>query len=152
MRGVRPVADGVAHNGRQMRRAARGMTLIEVLIAMAIVAILAALAYPAYQDSVRKARRTDARAALMTTAQQLERCFTQFMAYNSASCSTVGEISGGDKRPSEEGFYEVEADALTATEYSLTAAAPAGSAQASDPDCSTMTLDSRNVKGPLECW
>lgn len=148
---------GVPMQGRNLRRLSRmqggevGFTLIELMITVAIVAILAALAYPAYQDSVRKARRTDAKAALMDTAHGLERCFTQFSAYNSGSCSLVGSITGGNKRDSGEEYYEVTG-VLTATGYALTATAPAGSAQDSDTACKVMTLNSTSTQGPAACW
>jgi type IV pilus assembly protein PilE len=134
-----------------MRNGEQGFTLIELMVAVAIVGLLAALAYPTFMDSVRKARRTDAKAELMNTAHDLERCFTQFMAYDSASCSVVGEISGGNKRTSEEGFYEV-VGTLNATTYALVATAPVGGAQASDPTCATLNLNSQNAKTPAACW
>lgn len=138
--------------GAGMARIQRGMTLVEVLIVMAIVAILAAIAYPAYQDSVRKARRGDARSALMTNAHALERCYTQFMGYDDGSCGTASAITGGNHLDSGEGFYQVTATTLNATAYVLQAQAPAGSAQASDTTCSTMTLTSQGVRAPAACW
>ena len=58
------------------RRCARGFTLIEVMIAVAIVGILVAVAFPAYNQSVRKSRRSDAKAALLDLAQREERYFS----------------------------------------------------------------------------
>ena len=62
-------------------RAQGGFTLIELMIVVAIVSILAAVAYPAYTDSVRKGKRAEARAALMNLLQQQERYLTQMNTY-----------------------------------------------------------------------
>ena len=60
----------------------RGFTLIELMIAVAIVAVIAALAYPSYREQVARTRRGDARAVLLEDAQWLERQFTVSNAYN----------------------------------------------------------------------
>ncbi len=54
-----------------------GFTLVEVLIVVAIIAILVALALPNYQDSVRKARRADAQVKMMEFANIAERLYTE---------------------------------------------------------------------------
>lgn len=62
-------------------RKSTGFTLVEILIVIAIVAILASLAVPSYLESVRKAARADARSAMMTVMQQQERYFSQNNSY-----------------------------------------------------------------------
>ncbi len=63
----------ISHNG--------GFTLIELMVAVAIVGILAAIAIPSYQESMRKSRRSDAQGSLMSLASGMERYFTQNNTY-----------------------------------------------------------------------
>lgn len=106
-----------------------GFTLIELIFVVAILAILLALAYPAYTDQIRKARRADAVSTMMATAQYLERCFTQTNSYTGCT-EPAGDAA--------DGFYEISMTVYTATTYTIQAE-PQG-AQASDP-CGTYTLD-----------
>ena len=126
----------------------KGFTLIELMIVVAIIGILAAIAYPSYMDSVRKSNRSDGKAALSDIAQRLERCYTTFSAYNSDSCGVVDDVDDGITSP--EGYYTVTAD-LDATTYTLTATA-AKAPQDSDTGCDVLTLDNVGVRGPAACW
>jgi len=140
------------------RRAPRGFTLIEVMIVVALVAILAAVALPSYQTSVRKARRADARAALVTTAQLMERYSTEHGAsgYSTATISTLPGPTVVTKPASDNGHYAISLANLTATTFTLRAV-PQG-AQSAD-GCATFTLDERGVRGvsggtlaTTDCW
>ena len=59
------------------RPVSRGFTLIEMMVVVAIIAILAAVAYPSYRDSVARGRRSDAKAVLTEAAQWVEREYTR---------------------------------------------------------------------------
>ena len=122
-----------------------GFTLIEIMVALAILAIVVTIAYPSYAAHVLKSRRCDAVASLLERAQLLERCFTHFNAYNADGCPNPEGISAN-------GYYAVTVD-RTASTYTLTATPNAG--QSSDP-CGAFTLDHLGNRTPTpgsnRCW
>lgn len=129
----------------------RGFTLLEMMIAVVIVGVLAAIAIPNYQAQVTKARRTDAQIALFETAQRLERCYSQFGSYNNASCTAALPVVE---------HYTLTITTRTASNYSLTAAPATGSPQVKDVGCLTFTLDQDGTRGATHadghegtvCW
>jgi len=128
-----------------------GFTLIEMMIVVALVAVLAAIVLPSYQDSVRKARRTDARGALTSIAQLMERLNTEKNSYASA---TLGNAATDlYKATSENNFYTLALSNLGAATYTITAT-PSGS-QAVDA-CGNYTLDQAGTRGSVltvdKCW
>jgi len=105
-----------------------GFTLIELLIAVAIVGILASIAYPSYMDSVTKSRRADAQAALLGFAQAMERHYTTTGSYTGAGTagsntgaptifSTKSPIDGSDT------YYNLTIESAAVTTYTLKATA-----------------------------
>ena len=134
-----------------------GFTLIELMIVVAIIGIISAIAYPSYQESVRKSNRADGKAALNDVAQRLQRCFTAYSSYAHASCAIGQTLSGGGSVNSGEGMYTITASALTATTFSLTAAPVTGTTQAGDTKCASLTLNQAGVEGATgtlgaDCW
>jgi len=140
-------------------RNTKGFTLIELMIVLVIIAILATIAFPAYQESVRKSRRVDAKSSLLETSQILERCYTEFNAYNNATCPV---INAGPpvtvNRVSTDGYYTIVSnpgvETLTNNTYTLTATPNALGGQNLDARCATFTLDHTGVKTATntDCW
>lgn len=135
----------------------KGFTLIEAMIVVAIIGILAAIAYPSYMESVRKSNRSDAKVELNDVAQRLQRCYTTYSKYNDANCGVYKQLSEGDEEiVSGEKFYAITLTAVSATTYTLTATPEAGTPQVNDK-CTTLTLTNAGVRGSTGesvdyCW
>lgn len=122
-----------------------GFTLIELMIVVAIIGIIAGIAYPSYMESVRKSNRADAKAELSDVAQRLQRCFTAYSAFNHDSCAVYKAISGGNKITSREGMYRVSGD-VKVTTFSLIATPAVGSVQAMDSKCAAFNLNQAGIR------
>ena len=137
----------------QIPNRSQGFSLIELMIAVVIVGILAAIAIPMYSDYVTRSRRADGQATLMQVAQELERCYTQFSKYNDNSCSVVN--GGVVSETSDQGFYVVTANKLDESAFTLTATPQ--DEQADDTDCGNLTLTHLGVQSATRpdkesCW
>lgn len=138
----------------------RGFTLIELMIVVAIAAILAAIAYPAYNDSVRKSRRADAISVLTEAQNHLERFYTENGRYDQDTGGTAYTLPTGmssSPRNSSTTFYTIVANTTTdpnGQEFTLTATAQGD--QTNDA-CGNLTLNHAGLKGvssgvPGDCW
>lgn len=144
----------MGHNAKSIKISdISGFSLVELLVAMVIVGILTAIAYPSYLQYLHKSRRADAASTLTQDQIILERCYSQNFSYATA-CGALP----GFPQISPQGFYTINISNRTATTYTLTAT-PRGT-QADDTKCASMAVNQANLKTALnssaasesECW
>jgi type IV pilus assembly protein PilE len=127
-----------------------GFTLMELMIVVAIVGIIAGLAYPSYLKSMQKGRRVDGKTALVQASQALERCYSTYGLYNSANCAEYSNLNS-NLVVTPQGYYTITSS-VNGPGYTLTATAKSTGPQASDTTCSPLTLSSTGAQGPSGCW
>jgi type IV pilus assembly protein PilE len=99
------------------RRTRRGFTLVEVMIALVVVVLLSAVAFPTYQQQVAKGRRVDAKQSLVELSQKMERFYTERGTYVGATLGTTGLyplVTSG-------GYYDLSITAQTVDGFTVRA-------------------------------
>ena len=127
----------------------RGFTLIELMIVVAIAAILLGLALPSFIDSVRKGRRSDAADAVVGVLQAQER----WRGRNTTYSASLGSLNLSST--SAGGYYSLALSAASATGYTLTATGRSSKGQDRDSGCSALVVTVTNgnpVYTPAACW
>ena len=138
-------------------KAMRGFSLIELMIAMVIVAILAAIAIPGYRNYVMRVNRNDATAALLKIAAAQEKFYLQNNTYTNNLDDPPP--AGLGIPTTENGYYTLTlAFVGAATEgFIATATVDAGGPQAADDACATFTINHQDVRTSTPddidvCW
>lgn len=114
----------------------QGFTLIELMIVVAVIAIISSIAYPSYQQYVDRAIVEDARAALLSTAHSLERCYST----NNSYTGCVAVIPTLDSRSTYNITYTVDGQTFDAF------------AGRQGGNCSLLSIDQTGATLPAECW
>lgn len=149
----------------------QGFTLIELMIAIAIIGILAAVVYPSYQSSIRKSRRADAKAALSELANLQEDFFVKrngyatlfnelgnFPSFNESNeDKSLGVLAlKGTDLISKDNYYRITLEPPdTARRFTLTAIARQETPQREDTECARFSINEQNEKTSTpktDCW
>ena len=138
----------------QLTRWNNGFTLIELMIVVAIIAILAGIGYPMYTDQVIRGKRSEGRALLVDTAARLERYFSDNNKY--ATATNTIPTGAGILTTSENGHYTLTITVATPFQTYTLNATPA---TFSDAECGVLTLTQSGQKGEggtatdiKKCW
>jgi type IV pilus assembly protein PilE len=147
------------HSAFPARRTEAGVTLIELLVVVAIVAILAGIAYPSYQKSVAKTRRKAAEVCLSSYAGFMERYYTSNLSYldsgGNAPVLPVLDCAGSSDTGAH--YTYSFSGAVVASRFTLRAV-PKTRQSSQDSQCGTLTLDNTGARGVTgsagvaACW
>ncbi|MBI3343317.1 MAG: type IV pilin protein [Gammaproteobacteria bacterium] len=139
-----------------MRQRKTGFTLIELMITVAVVGILAAIAYPSYMDSVRKSRRSDAINDLSAIALAQEKWRANYPTY--ATNLTAAPPTGlGFNSTTSGGYYNLSfVGTPNAITFTIKADAVTTKSQYNDTTCRDLQINQNGpvIDGthPAECW
>lgn len=133
-----------------------GLTLVELMVVVAVLAILSAIAYPLYTELTQQARRADAKVALENIVLAQERFYAINGSYTASlsSLQVSADIQGGS---SDEGYYDITLVFNSGNDQTFTATAqPDTSGSQANDGCSTFTIDHLGAKASTgsetNCW
>jgi len=136
---------------RKMYRHMRGVTLLELMIVTVIIGIMAAIAYPNYRQFVARAKRNEAKAALLQIAQNQERFYLQNNTYTTDMTQLGFPMAGGYITDTES--YSVSVTVADANDF--TAIATYQRADDEAGKCQTFNINGRGGKTSApydDCW
>ena len=137
-----------------------GFSLIEILMVLAIIALVAVSAWPSYQNVVIRTGRAEAKSALLAVTSDQERYFSSFNRYVNDASPLDAPAKTGRSRVTASGLYTISVEACVdgRLEFCFVATATPLGAQSADA-CTSLSIDNAGVRtatGSLaesnECW
>ena len=131
-----------------MKKSARGMTLIELMIVVAILGIITAIGYPSYLDYVKKTRRAEGMGELLELVDRMERHYSDTGTYDKVDAGVVSDMTVGDiyRTTTAGGYYTLSIAAGTNNVQFEASAAPTSKGQQNTDKCGTFTVNSQGTK------
>lgn len=154
------------HGRACAQRPEKGFTLIELMIAITIMAILVAIAFPSYVRQIQKTRRSEAKQLMVRYAQDLEKCFTINLSYLVATCPAVPDTSVAPLPPDPAPDYDIAFAPRNQNNFVMTGTRRAGSKQqpggasTGDARCQQFRIDNLGARTATDsaggnaddCW
>ncbi len=137
-----------------------GFPLIEILMVLAIIALVAVSAWPSYQNVVMRTGRAEAKSALLAVTSDQERYFSSFNRYVNDASPLDAPAKTGRSRVTSSGLYTISVEACVdgRLEFCFVATATPLGSQSADA-CTSLSVDNRGVRtaagslaDPNECW
>ncbi|HEY7378185.1 MAG TPA: type IV pilin protein, partial [Steroidobacteraceae bacterium] len=127
-----------------------GVTLIELMIVIVVLAILASIAVPSYRSYLIRAQRSEGTGALLQIQQAQEKYFIQNSTYGTLAQLNLPNVTANNR-------YDVDFPVLTATTYTARVVPHAGGGQTDDTKCTQMTITEQGQRdsspSPIAtCW
>ena len=119
-----------------------GFTLVELMITVVVISLLAMFAVPAYNDSVKKGRRADAKSMLTTIAARQEQYFMDNKIYADSPAKLGYTVNGSSEALSNDSHYMVRISSASVTGFEAEA-----QAVVEDEQCQQMTINANGVRG-----